>query len=384
MQRHRHMHDRPGTGVSIAAARSRSTAAAAALLVVVGLAGCAAVPENTAPGTDASSEAAQVKAAKAAEQKKRAEALAKAKAEAAAREAAEDAEAERIAAEQRRQERRARRARERAVRTPGTAANVLTGLAVRGRAPMTDYDRDQFGQAWLDADRNGCDTRNDILNRDLRNIVTKAGTSDCVVLEGTLPDAYTGHNIRFVRAETYSVDIDHVVALGNAWVSGASRFDIRTRAALANDPLNLLASDASSNRSKGDGDAATWLPPNRGFRCAYVARQVTVKAKYRLSVTSAEKDAMTRVLGTCPGQPATPDTTAAPTRVDHDISGPSDARDESPRSEPGKSGPGKPGRGAVYYENCDAARAAGAAPVLRGDPGYGSHLDRDGDGRACE
>jgi len=90
------------------------------------------------------------------------------------------------------------------------------------------------------------------------------------------------------------------------------------------------------------------------------------------------------VLGTCPGQPATPDTTAAPTRVDHNVSGPSDAGDDSPRAESGKSGAGKPGGGAVYYENCDAARAAGAAPVRAGDPGYGSHLDRDGDGSACE
>jgi hypothetical protein len=348
------------------------------------VAGCAEVPEETSAGTDASSEGAQGKAEQAAMRKARAEARAKAKAVAAAKEAAETSEAARIAAKQRRQERRARQARERAARAPGTAAHALAGLVVRGRAPMTDYDRDQFGQAWLDADRNGCDTRNDVLNRDLRGIVTKPGTGDCVVLKGTLPDAYTGHDIWFVRAETYSIDIDHVVALGNAWVSGASRFDIRTRAALANDPLNLLASDASSNRSKGDGDAATWLPPNRSFRCAYVARQVTVKAKYRLSVTSAEKHAMTGVLSTCPGQLATPDPTAAPTRVDQNIGGPSDVREDSPRTEPGKSRPGKPGGGAVYYENCDAARAAGAAPVRTGDPGYGSHLDRDGDGSACE
>jgi hypothetical protein len=373
MRRRRHEHVPVGQVM-------RALTALLALGLLVG--GCADVPENTSGATSTSREDAQREADEASQRQADAEAEAaqKAEVEAAATAASEKAEAERLAAEKRRQARRDRRARERAARTPGTAAHLLAGLVVRGRAPMTGYDRDEFGQAWLDADRNGCDTRNDILNRDLRRIVRKPGTGSCVVLEGTLPDPYTGTSTWFVRAETYSVDIDHVVALGNAWVSGAWRSDLPTRAALANDPLNLLASDASANRSKGDGDAATWLPPNRRFRCAYVARQVSVKTKYRLSVTPAERDAMTRVLGTCPGQTATPDPTAAPTRVDHDLSG----HGHTPRTPPAKPRTSKPGGGLVHYENCDAARAAGAAPVLAGDPGYGSHLDRDGDGSACE
>jgi hypothetical protein len=243
---------------------------------------------------------------------------------------------------------------------------------------MTGYDREEFGQAWLDADRNGCDTRNDILRRDLTAAVVKPGTGGCVQLSGVLADPYLGQSIRFVRGAGDDVDIDHVVALGNAWVTGAARFDIRKRAALANDPLNLLAVDLGTNRSKGDGDAATWLPPYRPFRCAYVARQVAVKAKYGLWVTRAEHDAIARVLGSCPGQRLPVDTTHAPTRVDQHVTEPSHptaAASSQPRSLVG---------GSTYYQNCDAVRAAGAAPIHVGDPGYSRKLDRDGDGVGCE
>lgn len=251
----------------------------------------------------------------------------------------------------------------------GTAAAQLATLRVAGRAPMTGYDRARFGQAWLDADRNGCDTRNDVLRRDLREVLLKPGTGGCVVLSGVLADPYTGARIDFVRGDAFSVDVDHVVALGNAWASGAARLGVRTRAALANDPLNLLAVDAGANRSKGDADAASWLPPLKAFRCAYVARQVAVKAKYALTVTPSEQAQVARQLATCPGQPTTPDPDAAPTQVDQRVSDPGEAT-AAP--------------GATFFENCDAARAAGAAPVRRGDPGYGPHLDRDGDGSACE
>ena len=264
----------------------------------------------------------------------------------------------------------------------GSAMNQLGTLRVAGRAPMTGYDRDRFGQAWLDADRNGCDTRNDMLRRDLTSITLKPGTQGCVVLTGVLADPYTRTTIEFVRGESDSVDIDHVVALGNAWASGAWKVDIKTRAALANDPLNLLAVDAGANRSKGDSNAASWLPANKGYRCAYVARQIAVKAKYHLAVTAPEKAQMSRQLSTCPGEPATPDVTHVPTRVDQNISDPG-VPAQVPETGAPHAGAGSAG-GTVYYQNCDAARAAGAAPVRRGDPGYGAHLDRDGDGIACE
>jgi hypothetical protein len=252
-----------------------------------------------------------------------------------------------------------------------TALTAVATLRVKGRAPMTGYDRDQFGQAWLDTNRNGCDTRNDILARDL----TARTTRNCVVESGTLEDPYTGTRIGFVRGDGDLVDIDHVVALGNAWATGAAGWDIRKRAALANDPMNLLAVDAGANRQKGDADTATWLPSNKRYRCAYVARQVAVKAKYGLWATSPERQAMARVLSGCPEQ-SIPRDSGAPVLSPVGVNVP----DRAPAGSP----PPAPRNGRVSYPNCDAVRAAGAAPVHRGDPGYGPHLDRDGDGVACE
>lgn len=188
----------------------------------------------------------------------------------------------------------------------GTALALLQTLPVKGRAPKTGYDRvADFGPAWEDADHNGCDTRNDVLRRDLTGITTRPGTHECVILTGTLTDPYTGHVIDFQRGEATStaVQIDHVVALMNAWESGAQQISQDQREELANDPLNLLAVDGPTNEAKGAGDAATWLPPYKPFRCTYVARQITVKAKYDLWVTPAEHDAMAGILAGCPDQP---------------------------------------------------------------------------------
>lgn len=183
------------------------------------------------------------------------------------------------------------------------ALQRLEALTVKGKAPMTGYDRSQFGPAWKDVDRNGCDTRNDILRRDLRLTKLKPGTKGCVVASGTLDDPYTGTQIDFVRGPgSAKVQIDHVVALGNVWVSGGQKLTPEQKAAIANDPLNLLAVDGPANMQKRDRDASGWLPKNKGFRCSYVARQIAVKGKYNLSVTPAEKQAMARVLGSCPGQ----------------------------------------------------------------------------------
>jgi hypothetical protein len=179
------------------------------------------------------------------------------------------------------------------------ARTLLADLPVKGKAAGTGYDRTgDFGSAWLDVDHNGCDTRNDVLARDLTRI-TREGR--CKVLTGTLVSPYTGGTVDFVRGNTTStlVQIDHVVALENAWRTGAQRLTETERQALANDPVNLFAVDGRSNSQKGSGDAATWLPANKAFRCTYVEHQVTVKAKYRLWVAPAERDAMVRVLDAC-------------------------------------------------------------------------------------
>lgn len=287
----------------------------------------------------------------------------------------------------------------------GTALAVLAGLEEKGRAPKTGYDRDSFG--WRDdLDRNGCDTRNDILRRDLHEITLKAGTDGCVVLSGLLDSPYSGELVDFDRTDS-TIDIDHVVALSDAWQTGAAGWDENLKREFANDPLNLLAVEASLNRQKGDGDAATWLPPKRDYRCEYVSRQIAVKDKYGLWVKPAEADAMRRVLDDCDGFLAVEDehewpangegdviaTEAEPTEEPAPAPAPAPAPDPEPAPAPSttpapapapapkkESGSG----GSAYYKNCDAARAAGAAPVRVGDPGYRKGLDRDGDGVGCE
>ncbi|MEV1022342.1 HNH endonuclease family protein [Streptomyces sp. NPDC050264] len=196
----------------------------------------------------------------------------------------------------------------------GSALAAVDGLTVKGRAPKTGYARERFGTAWADTDSNSCDTRDDILKRDLESVRYSDG--DCKVVSGTLaPDPYGGKDISFTRGRS-KVDIDHLVALSDAWQKGAAKWEPAKRIAFANDPLNLLAVDATPNRSKGDGDTATWLPPNKGYRCTYVAGQVAVKKKYEVWVTAAESAAMKKVLGGCPDQklPTGGNPTAAPPR----------------------------------------------------------------------
>jgi outer membrane biosynthesis protein TonB len=274
--------------------------------------------------------------------------------------------------------------------TQSTALALLATLPIKGKAAKTGYDRSgMFGTAWLDVDRNGCDTRNDILARDLTAIV-KSG--QCRVLTGNLVSPFTGTAISFLRgtATSAQVQIDHVVSLSNSWQTGAQQLTEAQRISFANDPINLLAVDGSSNASKGAGDTATWLPPNKSFRCAYVARQVSVKATYGLWVTQAEHDAMARVLATCPSEPAvTSSFTPAPVAVAPPAPvapapKPAPAPAPAPVAPAPAPAPVAP-PSSVYYANCAAVRAAGAAPLYAGQPGYETpRLDRDGDGVACE
>ena len=242
------------------------------------------------------------------------------------------------------------------------ALRILNTLPVKGRAPKTGYSRTQFGDAWSDIDHNGCDTRNDILNRDLTAKQHK-NSRGCVVISGILNDPYTGKVINFMRGKDTSeqVQIDHVVALSDAWQSGAQEISAQERLQLANDPENLLAVDGPANQQKSDSDAATWLPANASFRCSYVARQIRVKAKYHLWVKPAEKEAMINVLTPCAGAAAKP--------------APVPQVDTPPAQNPAP---------ALAFQTCADARAAGYRNMHRGAPGYSDHLDRDGDGIACE
>lgn len=185
-----------------------------------------------------------------------------------------------------------------AIDTP--AGQALASLPIKGRAPKTNYSREQFGGGWERID--DCDMRNYILARDLTETTFVAPS--CKVASGNLDDPYSGMHMTFMRGPDTSDDIqiDHVVALSDAWQKGAQTLTYEQRVQLANDPLELLAVNGSLNQQKGDGDAATWLPPNKAYRCEYVARQIAVKKKYSLWVTRSEYDAMAAVLSACPDQ----------------------------------------------------------------------------------
>ena len=251
----------------------------------------------------------------------------------------------------------------------GAAADALSRLAVKGRAAKTGYDRDSFGFG-DDIDGDGCQTRDDILARDLVDRMVLSGDR-CETESGTLTDPYSGQPIDFVRGTT-SVDIDHVVALDDAWVTGAFAWNPDTRIRFANDPLNLLAVDFSLNRQKGSGDAATWLPPLKSYRCPYVARQIAVKAKYRLWVKPAERDAMERILSACPGQPLPHNTTSRPT-----------AAVGTTQPVPSE-GDGSRALGHRTVRELRRGQVSRGRACSEGRPGVLTPLDGDGDGTGCD
>ncbi len=185
--------------------------------------------------------------------------------------------------------------------TSTKATTLLSKIAVKGRAPKAGYDRDLFSDGW--GNIGDCDARNYILRRDLKSITWRSSPR-CTVATGILNDPYTAKKIYFVRGVSTSnaVQIDHVVAVSDAWQKGAQQLSSSQRYSFYNDPLNLLAVDGPTNQQKSDSDAASWLPPNKKYRCSYVSRQIAVKYKYKLWVTSAERDSMRRVLKTCPNQ----------------------------------------------------------------------------------
>ncbi|WP_201774761.1 GmrSD restriction endonuclease domain-containing protein [Demequina salsinemoris] len=261
----------------------------------------------------------------------------------------------------------------------GTAQDAALELTVKGRAAKTGYSRDQFGSGWIDVDSNGCDTRNDMLRLRLTD---KEMSGSCKVLSGTLDDPYTGTAIVFEYGGASEVDIDHMVALSDAWQKGAQKWKFAKRVAFANDPLNLEPVEAAANRQKGDADAATWLPSNKSYRCEYVARQIAVKAKYGVWVTQAEQDAMLDVLESCPDYPL-PGPGDQPV-VATNLGGQSEPVEETVAEK--TMAPAETSDDAVdeRYPYCKDL-PAGYGPYYEGvDPEYDWYRDGDGDGIVCE
>ncbi|MET8138897.1 HNH endonuclease family protein [Sphaerisporangium sp. NPDC005288] len=177
------------------------------------------------------------------------------------------------------------------------AVAIIEKVPTKGRGPKTGYSRDEFGYAWADNAEsipfahNGCDTRNDVLARDGEKLKYRSG-SKCVLTSMTLHDPYTDKTIEWSKQDAAEVQIDHVMPLSYDWQMGASRWSKSQRVQIANDPLNLLPVDGSTNSSKGDSGPATWLPPSKSIRCSYAVRFAQVALKYDLPVTAPDKDAM--------------------------------------------------------------------------------------------
>lgn len=188
------------------------------------------------------------------------------------------------------------------------ARRAFGGLRVIGARPPHDsgYQREAFGSAWTDDTQaagagNGCDTRNDILARDVRvSGLTSASTCPRAVAAGVLTSPYTGRPVVFERGRGSSaIQIDHIVPLSYAWDMGASRWDADRRATFANDPSNLVAVDGASNQTKSDAEPARWMPTLRSFHCQYAVQFVTVLARYGLPVDAPSKTALGRALESC-------------------------------------------------------------------------------------
>lgn len=267
------------------------------------------------------------------------------------------------------------------VGAPGTALAAVSLLSVKGRAPKAGYDRAAFGGVWSDVDGNGCDTRNDILRRDLKDVTVTAGTDGCRVLSGSAVSPYSGQVITLTEAQgrAATIEVDHVVALVDAWQKGAQDLSLNARTALANDPLNLLVVDGATNAAKGGGDAATWLPPLKPARCGYVARQIAVKLKYHLWMAPAERDAVVRILASCPTE-RLPNATTVPR-----LGGLPEVTPEPDPTQPPAPPPADAGGQDPRFDTCRAAKAAGYGPYRSGaDPEYEWYRDADHDGVVCE
>jgi hypothetical protein len=245
---------------------------------------------------------------------------------------------------------------------------VLEPLVIDDRPrPDRPYRRDEWPH-WDDIDGNGCDERDDAL---LRTSLQPAATGPgCQVLSGSWVSPYDG----VATTDPGAIQIDHLVPLANAFESGGWRWETARRRLFANDQQGLVPASAASNQAKGADTPDAWRPPDRGVWCAYAVAWVRVKVTYDLTATTRERDALGQMLDTCP--PATP--------ADAIPGGPGGAPSVVVPAPPPAPPPGDGGGSEVYFANCAAARAVGAAPILRGEPGYRERLDGDGDGVACE
>jgi len=240
-----------------------------------------------------------------------------------------------------------------------TGPGLIGKLKVKGER-NAGYDRDLF-DLWIDANSNGCDTRDEVLYRQNRDRGRWCGSS-----RGIWKSAYDG--LRFTDSSL--LDADHFVPLSEAWGSGARKWNAGTRTRYANDlyGYSLLAVSASSNRSKGDSDPSEWLPRS-SFQCVYAARWIAVKYRWKLSVDRSEKSALRRIMRGCAARSLKVRSTRR-AKIGFEGKG---------------GGGGNTGGLDPRFSTCSAAKAAGYGPYVQGrDPEYAWYRDADGDGIVCE
>lgn len=261
----------------------------------------------------------------------------------------------------------------------GSEASVRAALARLtiddAPRPAVAYHRDDW-PTWVDLTGDGCNARQKALVAQATGPVEV--DRGCSVISGTWTSPYDG----VTGNDPAKFHIDHIVPLAEAHRSGGWRWNPQQRRAFANDQQELLVVSASSNESKSDKSPDRWRPANEGYWCTYATRWLTVKVAYSLSATTSERDALGQMLETCakPEEPPAPTTTAEPPPPPPPPTTQPPVVTQPPAPPP----PPPPPPADVYYPNCAAARAAGAAPIYRGQPGYRSALDRDNDGIACE
>lgn len=180
--------------------------------------------------------------------------------------------------------------------------NDLMKLVVKERDyNIPRYNRAYFGKPWEDVDKNKCDTRNDILKRDLTQITYKYSNNNCIVKTGILKDPYSNETINFTQGYNTSleVQIDHVIPLAQSWREGAYKWSDEKRVEFANDPDNLLAVKGSLNSSKSDKEITSWQPPYKNYLCTYVEKQIKIKIKYNLETDKKEFATFKNIIKTC-------------------------------------------------------------------------------------
>jgi hypothetical protein len=247
---------------------------------------------------------------------------------------------------------------------------LLGLLKVKAESGSSTYERTYF-QHWIDADGDGCDTRDEVLQQESK---TK---TDCGLAGGSWVSAYDG----FKTADASSLDIDHFVPLKEAWESGASGWNSDTRKRFANDldySVSLIAVSASSNRSKSDRDPSAWLPPLKSFTCQYVGRWIAVKYRWSLTIDSNEKKVLASKLSSCGSKSKV----AVPAKAKI-VKGVAPTAAPSPSSSTPSSGTGA---NDPKFSSCAEAKRNGyTGSYTKGiDPEYDWYQDRDGDGVVCE